>query len=200
MRRCLLITKSPTTAARFRPIASDAGIEIVVAQYALTDEGHPHLDLLVLDLAGADQAFDACSRALKNGLANVVAFLGPADYDGVRQTLECGATGFLCLDSDRCFLEAALRALLNGHTVLDPQVTSKLLATLLTEAAEDESLSNRELDVLRLVAEGEPNKRIARHLALSEHTVKTYLDRAYRKLGCRSRSEAAAIVARRGLL
>jgi DNA-binding NarL/FixJ family response regulator len=125
-----------------------------------------------------------------------------ADERSVRAALEAGVRGYLSKSTDGAALVAAIRELAGGHGVLDPQVTRRVIewAKHPRVDATTEELSDREIEILRLVSTGEPNKRIAKRLGVSENTVKTYLRRAYKKLGCNTRSAAAAALAQRGLI
>jgi DNA-binding NarL/FixJ family response regulator len=122
--------------------------------------------------------------------------------DAVRESIESGARGYLYKGADRAYLRSAIYWLAEGQAVLDPRVTRRVIdwATHSALDAGEEGLSGREIEVLRLVCRGEPNKRIAKRMGLTENTVKTYLRRAYRKLDCHTRSAAAAVLAQRGLL
>lgn len=188
------------TAIGFRSTATAAGFGSVEVVDSVAHALGEHVDVLVLDLEiGEEACLYACATALHSGVAEAVAFLGPRDYGGVRELLALGAKAYLCIDSDTRFLEYALGALLHGHTVLDPQVTGDLVSLVVGKPTDDD-LSDRELEIMRLVARGEPNKRIATKLDISVNTVKTHIARSFEKLGCRSRPEAAAELARRGLL
>jgi DNA-binding CsgD family transcriptional regulator len=86
--------------------------------------------------------------------------------------------------------------------VLDPRVTRTVIDWARHDGRPSAGapLTRREIQVLQLVAKGEPNKRIARALGVTENTVKGYLRRVFEKLGCSTRSAAVAEAARRGLL
>ena len=101
----------------------------------------------------------------------------------------------------------AIRAVGGGLVALDRRLAGSALATATTpsSADEDESaiqepLTPRELDVLQLLAQGLPNKTIARSLRISEHTAKVHVSAIMVKLGAASRTEAVTRAARRGLL
>jgi len=202
MEGCVLVTGSVTTAHDFEAIAVDAGLNVVSVGSTFDAPTSGPIDLLVLDVGiGADESLRICADALRNELARAVIFLGPPQYDEIREAIETGARGFLCMNSHRTFLESAVRAVMDGHTVLDPQVTAPLLANAIgSEHSAIEKLSERELETLKLVGQGESNRRIARRLGVGENTIKTYMRRAFRKLDCHSRPEAAALLARHGLL
>jgi DNA-binding NarL/FixJ family response regulator len=99
---------------------------------------------------------------------------------------------------------AALRAVTRGLVVLDPTIARlmapRVPATLRFDRESWESLTDRETEVLHLLALGLPNKTIAARLGISEHTAKFHVGSIMAKLGAASRTEAVAIAARRGLL
>ena len=103
-------------------------------------------------------------------------------------------------------LRAALEAVTNGLLVLDPKAAERLLPAPTadhrpgTETDTTDHLTPREREVLQLVAEGLPNKTIARRLAISDHTVKFHLASLMTKLTAASRTEAVHQAARRGLI
>jgi two-component system nitrate/nitrite response regulator NarL len=117
---------------------------------------------------------------------------------------EAWALGFRALltraaDPDR--LTAALHSAATGLAVLDPALAASLISSR-TEvpAAPAEALTPREVEVLRLMAEGLPNKAIARQLGISEHTVKFHVNAILGKLGVESRTEAVVRATRLGLI
>lgn len=124
----------------------------------------------------------------------------------VRQALETGVRGLVPAECHPDELVAALRAACAGLLVLHPAAVSGLLAVppepapVAEAAPAGERLSARELEVLALLADGLPNKAIARRLHISEHTVKFHIGSIMAKLGASSRTEAVTRAARRGLL
>jgi DNA-binding NarL/FixJ family response regulator len=105
-------------------------------------------------------------------------------------------------DSDADDVAAAIRAAHRGEAQIDPVVARRLMSSL-HKPRDDEpnfELTARELDVLRLVAAGEPNKRIATELAISERTARTHVSRILRKLRLSSRTQAALWAVRKGLV
>ncbi len=116
-----------------------------------------------------------------------------------------GLTGapvaYLPADVDGLALTAAVRATAAGLIVLDPTIAGATgIHTHAPASAEGEMLTSREREVLQLVAEGFPNKAIARELGISEHTAKFHVGSLLGKLGAGSRTEAVTLATRRGIL
>jgi DNA-binding NarL/FixJ family response regulator len=111
--------------------------------------------------------------------------------------LEAGAAGYLVKSVADRELVAAVRAVAYGDTYVSPTAARVLAKGLLkkdpaqAERERYERLTQREKDVLRLVAQGHPNKRIARELAISEKTVKAHLTSIFQQLGVTDRTQAA---------
>jgi DNA-binding NarL/FixJ family response regulator len=131
-----------------------------------------------------------------------------ADDDAVLPALRSGAAGYLTKDASGEALVGAIRDVAAGRTVLDPSVQRRLVELLRTgepaaapEAAGDpvEGLTKREVDVVRLVAEGLSNQQIARRLVVSEATVKTHLNHVLSKLDVDGRPGLVAWAWRSGL-
>ena len=120
-----------------------------------------------------------------------------ADRDIVR-ALEAGATGVLLKDAPREDLFRAVRATARGESVLASAVTARLLTGL--RQPPTEAPSEREIEVLTLVARGLTNRAIGRQLAISEATVKTHLVHVFAKLGVTDRTSAVTAALERGLI
>jgi NarL family two-component system response regulator YdfI len=117
--------------------------------------------------------------------------------------LQAGAKGFLLKDTSRAALLDTIEAAARGDSLLDAGVMARLLAHIGTAdknaaPAEDNPLTERELEVLQVVAEGETNKGVALQLGITERTVKAHLTSVYNKLGVDSRAAAIAIAAQNG--
>ncbi|WP_409185419.1 response regulator [Amycolatopsis sp. VS8301801F10] len=125
--------------------------------------------------------------------------------ENVYQALRAGAAGFLLKDAPPEQLLHGIRTVASGAALLDPEVTRQLVgryATRIRPAPADPGalpLAPRELEVLRLVAEGLSNSEIAATLVLSQETVKTYVSRMLAKLGVRDRVQAVVYAYRHGL-
>ncbi|WP_084000849.1 response regulator [Actinomadura kijaniata] len=153
-----------------------------------------------------------------DGLAATRALAGPDVPDPLRVVivttfdmdeyvygaLRGGAVGFLLKDSGPALLVEAVRAAANGEALVSPSVTVRLLEHLATPrsqaAAPREQLTERELDVVRLVARGRTNEEIAGELYVSLSTVKTHLGNVQRKVSARNRVEIAAWAWESGLM
>jgi DNA-binding NarL/FixJ family response regulator len=116
----------------------------------------------------------------------------------VLPAIEAGATGYLLKDVATEELLRAIRAAHRGEPVLSPTVAGQLMGRVRKPAGQ--VLSNRELEVLRLVADGASNREAAKRLFISEASIKTHLLHIYGKLGVRDRAAAVGEAYRRGLL
>jgi len=119
----------------------------------------------------------------------------------ILQGLGAGARGYLLKDAGRNALFNSIRAAARGESLLPPEVLAALLAhSHRQERAEREGLSQREQEVLRLLVPGAANKEIAMQLNITERTVKAHVTGILNKLGVNSRTEAAAVAIRTGLV
>jgi two-component system, NarL family, response regulator len=119
-------------------------------------------------------------------------------YDGdedIYQGLRAGAKGYLLKDTPRAQIIEAIHAVLAGRTYIPSQVGEKLASRIHTDA-----LTEKELAILKLIAEGLSNKEIAKALFVSEGTVKFHSNSIYSKLGVSSRTEALKVATARGLI
>ncbi len=157
-------------------------------------------DVVLMDLRMPGGGGAAAIRALADrGETARVLVLTTYDTDAdVVPALEAGATGYLLKDAPREELVRAIRAAARGETVLAPSVATKLVSQL--RAPAHDTLSERELEVLTLNAQGETNRGAAARLFISEATVKTHLLHIYEKLGVNDRAAAVATAYERGLL
>lgn len=120
------------------------------------------------------------------------------DEDLVARAVRAGVQGYVLKSASRADLVSAIRHVAQGGQRFDEVVVRALLAEK-TKAEASELLTDRERDVLKLVAAGCGNKQIAEQLFLSVSTVKTCLDDAYRKLGVSDRAHAVAVALRLGM-
>jgi DNA-binding NarL/FixJ family response regulator len=132
---------------------------------------------------------------VRDGLRGMVA--SEPDLEVV-SAIEAGATGFLLKDAPRAELFRAVRAAARGETVLAPEVATRLVARFHGPPAQP--LTQRELQVLELVARGATNREVAARLQVSEATVKTHLVHAFGKLGVSDRTAAVTAALERRLI
>ncbi|GAB3136551.1 response regulator [Microbispora hainanensis] len=124
----------------------------------------------------------------------------------VYEALRAGASGFLLKDAPPAQLLHGIRTVATGAALLAPEVTRQLVGRYAARirpaegAADDVALTPRELEVLRLIADGLSNSEIAATLVISHETVKTYVSRILTKLGLRDRVQAVVYAYRRGLV
>jgi DNA-binding NarL/FixJ family response regulator len=158
----------------------------------------PDVILMDLRMPGMD-GVAAITELAKRKIPVRVLVLTTYDTDTyVLPAIEAGATGYLLKDAPRAELLRAVRAAADGQGVLSPSVATRLMSRVRTPAAE--LLSQRELEVLELVAAGTTNRDAAVRLFISEATVKTHLLHIYAKLGVTDRAAAVAEAYNRGLL
>ncbi|MFG2982409.1 response regulator [Streptomyces sp. NPDC048258] len=161
----------------------------------------PELDLILMDLRmpGGD-GVESIARITAAGLPVRVVVLTTYENDrDILRAVEAGAAGYLLKDMARAELAEAVRAAVRGETVLAPSVAGRLVDQLRTRP-ERPRLSEREVSVLRLVAEGSTNAEIGRRLFVAESTVKTHLLRIFGKLEVTDRTAAVTTAMRHGLL
>ena len=157
------------------------------------------VDLRLPDLDG----MDILNAVKRDGLATRILMLS-ASTEGplVFQAVSAGAAGYLSKNADRTAVCDAVAAIARGESVLDPGVQSGLFAEVRSRGVADQRpvLTQRENEILRLIAEGKSAPDISRELFLSTATVKTHLGHLYEKLGVSDRAACVAEAMRRGLL
>ena len=159
----------------------------------------PDVILMDLRMPGMD-GLTAITELGKRGSAARVLVLTTYDTDShVLPAIEAGATGYLLKDAPRAELLRAVRAAARGEAVLSPSVATRLMSRFRAPSGAG-PLSQRELEVLELVAAGTTNREAAARLFISEATVKTHLLNIYAKLGVSDRAAAVGEAFNRGLL
>jgi len=164
----------------------------------LAEKLRPDVILMDLRMPGMD-GVTAIAELARRGVAARVLVLTTYDTDThVLPAIEAGATGYLLKDAPRADLLRAVRAAARGESVLSPAVAARLMSRVRSPGAGP--LSQRELEVLELVAAGTTNREAAARLFITEATVKTHLVNIYVKLGVGDRAAAVAEAFNRGLL
>jgi DNA-binding NarL/FixJ family response regulator len=203
--RLLIVDDHPVVRDGLRGMfAGDPDFEVVAdaanGNEALARARAFHPDVVLMDLRMPEMDGVSAIRAMSEGGVEArVLVLTTYDTDSdVLAAIEAGATGYLLKDAPRQELLRAVRAAARGEGVLSPSVTSRLLDQVRQPAKE--GVSERELEVLQLIARGFNNREAAAHLFISEATVKTHLLHIYAKLGVNDRAAAVATAFDRGLL
>ena len=166
----------------------------------LAEALRPDVILMDLRMAGMD-GVTAIGELTRRGVPARVLVLTTYDTDShVLPAIEAGATGYLLKDAPRDELLRAVRSAARGEVALSPSVAARLMSRLRTPTPSTGPLSQRELEVLRLVAAGNTNREAAARLFITEATVKTHLLNIYTKLNVNDRAAAVAEGYNRGLL
>ncbi|MCA9996735.1 MAG: response regulator transcription factor [Anaerolineales bacterium] len=176
---------------------------------AITAVSHHHPDVILMDLRMPILDGVAATRRIKHTHPNskIIVLTTFDDDDTIFDGLRAGAIGYLLKDVSSDKLVEAIRAAARGESFLQPSVAAKVVAEfnrLTTPAPKPaeltEPLSDRELEILHLVAIGASNKEIASQLYIAEGTVKNHLTNILSKLGVRDRTQAALKAHELGLL
>lgn len=192
-------------------INAQAGMEVVGeagdGQAALDGAARMRPAVVVMDISMPGLSGARATEQLKQACPEikVLALTVHEDKGYLRQRLEAGASGYLLKRAAAEELVRALRTVAAGNVYLDPSMTGRALAHFVrkpgaTEGPEEADLSEREEEVIRLIAQGYSNKEIAARLAISVKTVETYKARSLEKLGLRSRTDLVRYALRRGWL
>ncbi|MEU8516294.1 response regulator transcription factor [Kitasatospora sp. NPDC048722] len=179
------IVGEAATAERAVELASGGGVDVVLMDLQFGPGAA---------MNGAQATAEITARAGAPRVLVVTTYDTDAD---TLPALEAGATGYLLKDAPPEELAQAVRAAAAGRTALAPTVADRLLERMRTPAA---SLSNREIEVLGLVADGLTNQQVSQRLHLSQATVKSHLVHIYTKLGVDSRTAAVREARGRGLI
>jgi len=201
----LIVDDHPVVRSGLRAVLdADAGVQVIgeaaTGEEAVTLATHLRPDVVLCDLrlgAGIDGIqTTAALRALEP--APAVLILTTFDRDAeVLGAIEAGAAGYLLKDVAPSAILAGIQRAARGDTVLTPELASRVLKGLRDPLPK---LTEREIEVLRHLAEGAANKEIARALYVTEATVKSHLAHIFTKLGVDSRSRAIHQARERGLI
>jgi NarL family two-component system response regulator YdfI len=167
----------------------------------LAEELQPKVILMDLRMPGMD-GITALQKLQKEQPEISVIILTTYNEDDLMfKGLQAGARGYLLKDTGRDTLFNTIRAAARGETLLSPEIMERVLNQAGEKTNEPEAeVTDREMEVLRAVAEGKTSKQIAFQLGITERTVKAHLTNIYNKLGVDSRAAAIAEAAKRGWL
>jgi DNA-binding NarL/FixJ family response regulator len=160
-------------------------------------------DVILMDLVMPElDGIEATRRIRRTGAASQILVLTSfADDQKVREAIEAGAIGYLLKDVLKADLLRAIHTAAQGKPTLHPEAQSYLMRQVSSSSpsAAQPNLTERERDVLRLIANGQSNKQIAVTLHLTEGTVKGYVSAILAKLGVADRTQAALYAVKHGL-
>lgn len=208
--RVLLIDDHALFRVGLQGLLERRGIEILMAsdgRHGIATALKEQPDVVLLDLRMPDMSGVGVLRELKaKSFAKPIVVLTTSEEDqDVANSLKAGASGYLLKDMDPDELVTTLTEIVKGETVVAPRLAG-LLADLVKQGSMDseantpfESLTAREFEILGHLAEGQSNKVIARHLNISDGTVKLHVKAILRKLDVHSRVEAAVMAVENGI-
>jgi DNA-binding NarL/FixJ family response regulator len=209
--RVLIVDDQPLARAGFKAVLeATGGIEVVAEaengeQAVKLARGHDP-DVVLMDVRMPQMDGIEATRRMTHQKVLILTTFGLDDY--IIEALRAGASGFLLKDAPVEELVRAVRTVAAGDAQLSPAVTKRLLdqvarrlpAAVQRDAGPLAELTDRELEVLRLVAAGMSNSEIAAALVVSEPTVKTHVSNVLQKLGLRDRVQAVIYAYETGLI
>ena len=176
---------------------------------AVIERERPDVVLMDLNMPGLDGTSATLALRERGSPAGVLVLTTYAEDESLFPALRAGARGYLTKDAGAAEIEQAIRDVAAGRTHLDPLVQERLVAavsespqTLRSSGSATDvpaGLTSREVEILRLVAEGLSNGEIARRLVISNATVKTHINHIFQKTGARDRAQAVRFAYEHGL-
>ncbi len=166
-----------------------------------------HPDVVVLDVSMPGGGLEACSRIRERlPKIGVVMLTMHEDQEYLMKSLKAGANSYMLKDTDSSDVADAIRAASQGRPYMHPKMAGIALMEMARgphkekRAADDPGLTERELEVLRLVGHGASNREIAASLFISEKTAKNHMTHIFEKIGVSDRTQAALYAVRVGLV
>jgi DNA-binding NarL/FixJ family response regulator len=159
------------------------------------------VDVVLMDVnLGQSMSGIEATRKIKdeNPEVKVLVLTMFTDPGTVAEAVKAGADGYLSKGSSSQSVVQAIRDVMGGRSVLDPNVTEGIFGRI--GGRDRHALTDRELAVLQQLTHGKSTREVAEHIHVSEETVKTYLKQIFKKLGVHDRTEAVAEAFRRGLV
>lgn len=192
---------------RFYALLQHMG-HVTVTLFEQSTLQHHHEKLWIIDLNAAE--VDAVLHRLLQQSKDVFVVADLSQSDGIIRAIHAGVTGCTLSERDDAEMLLALRSWSSGDAPIDPAITRRLLASLLQQLPQQQNihalvsseieLTNREKQILQLVAEGLSNQQIAEKLYVSRHTVDSHIKHIYRKLEVTKRMQAVSTARNLGLL
>lgn len=211
MIRILLVDDHPIVREGLRALLETQNDFDVVAECANGEEAlrltatlRPDMLLLDLEMPVLDGVETIRRLRQSSHAPRIIVFTAFDNDERIIHAIQNGANGYLLKEAPRDEIFKAIRVTMEGGSLLQPIIASKLLRHVELQRGANhipaEELTERELEVLRLLAQGMPNKEIASHLVISERTAKFHVSSIMGKLGATNRTEAVALAAQRGLI
>ena len=162
-------------------------------------------DVVLMDLRMPEMDGVEAMRQIRSAMPDIkfIILTTYSDDDYIFSGIEAGARAYLLKDAPREDLFKAIRSIYRGESLIQPVVASKLLdrfSQLSRRAPSGEELSERELEVLCLMAKGAANKEISAELNIAQSTVKTHITNIFQKLGVNDRTEAVTQALKKGII
>jgi DNA-binding NarL/FixJ family response regulator len=165
-------------------LAAETGADVVL------------MDLSMPDMDGVDATREITTNSPDS---RVVALTSFSDRGRILDALDAGAIGYLLKDCEPEELRQAIRAAARGESPLAPKAAQQLIESRHSPVTPVDQLTDREREILVLLAKGHPNKDIASRLEISEHTVKNHVTRVFHALNVTDRTQAALWAQRHGV-
>jgi two-component system, NarL family, response regulator LiaR len=215
MIRILLVDDHPIVREGLRALLETQDDFDVIAECANGEEAlrlsatlRPDMLLLDLEMPILDGVETIRRLRQSSHVPRIIVFTAFDNDERIIHAIQNGANGYLLKEAPRDEIFKAIRVTMEGGSLLQPIIASKLLRHVEQQKGTNqatnhipvEELTERELEVLHLLAQGMPNKEIASHLIISERTAKFHVSSIMGKLGATNRTEAVALAAQRGLI
>jgi len=210
--RVLIVDDHDLFRTGLKNLLEEQGIHVVgeaangKAAIRLTSELAPDIVIMDLNMPGLTGVETTRQLGSLAPLTRVIVLTISAEDSDVMSAIMAGACGYLLKDSSIHDLIASIRAAAAGEALISPQIAAKVLQRLRAQSASTDAaetiraeLSRRELEVLKLIANGKDNAQIARELFISPKTVKNHISNILMKLQIENRIQAAVYAVRSGL-
>jgi DNA-binding NarL/FixJ family response regulator len=211
--RVLVVDDHDLFRTGLRNLLEEQGVNVVgeaengESAIRLTSDLAPDVVIMDLNMPGVGGVETTRRLSSLAPLSRVVVLTISADDDDVMNAVMAGACGYLLKDSSIQELIAGIRAASEGESLISPQIAAKVLQRLRAQSKDVDAaktiraeLSDRELQVLKLIANGKDNAQIARELFISPKTVKNHISNILMKLQIENRIQAAVYAVRSGIV